>query len=313
MIGLGTAAIGRPQYINIRKEENESISLEGFRERGWQTLEYAYNQGVRYFDTAPGYGLAEELLIDWVLFKNDPTIEVATKWGYTYTANFDPKATVHEIKEHSISKLNEQWQTSQRLLPNLKIYQIHSATFESGVLENEAVLHRLLELKQEHKIEIGITTSGHNQVDVIKKALEIEVNGDLLFDAFQVTYNILDQSIADIANILKEQKKKIIIKEALANGRLFPNQEYPKYQELYTALQKLAGKYQVGIDAIAMQFCLDSLQPYKILSGAANQKHIGDNLKTGTFQLNLEEIEALYTLKSDPKHYWIERKNLSWN
>ncbi len=169
MIGLGTAAIGRPLYINIRKEESESISLEDFRKKGWQTLEYAYKQGVRYFDTAPGYGLAEELLIDWLIFKQDPTIEVATKWGYTYTANFDPKAMIHEVKEHSLSKLNEQWKKSQRLLPYLKIYQIHSATFESGVLKNQAVLHRLSELKEENNIKIGITTSGSNQVDVIKK------------------------------------------------------------------------------------------------------------------------------------------------
>ncbi|MEW7290710.1 aldo/keto reductase [Aquimarina sp. 2304DJ70-9] len=313
MIGLGTAAIGRPQYINIRKKENKSISIEDFREKGWQTLEYAYEQGVRYFDTAPGYGLAEELLIDWIISKNDPTIEVATKWGYTYTANFDPKATMHEVKEHSVSKLNEQWQKSQQLLPHLKIYQIHSATFESGVLENEAVLHRLLELKQEHNIEIGITTSGDNQADVIKKALEVEVNGNLLFDAFQVTYNILDQSIADVTTALKEQKKKIIVKEALANGRLFPNEEYPQYKKLYTTLQRLANQYQVGIDAIAMQFCLDSLQPYKVLSGAANRNHLSDNLKTATFRFNSEEIEALYSLKSDPVHYWIERKKLSWN
>lgn len=78
-IGLGTADLGRPQYINIRQEKNKVITLEEFRKSSRDTLEYAYQQGIRYFDTAPGYGLAEELLLDWVKVKNDPNIEVATK------------------------------------------------------------------------------------------------------------------------------------------------------------------------------------------------------------------------------------------
>ena len=63
-IGLGTAAIGRPQYINIRNQHTEVFSLEAFKEKGTQVLEAAYKQGIRYFDTAPGYGMAEQLLID---------------------------------------------------------------------------------------------------------------------------------------------------------------------------------------------------------------------------------------------------------
>jgi aryl-alcohol dehydrogenase-like predicted oxidoreductase len=81
-IGFGTAAIGRPQYINIRSQEIEAFSLAAFKEKGTQVLEVAYRQGIRYFDTAPGYGMAEELLINWVKEKDDPTIEVSTKWGY---------------------------------------------------------------------------------------------------------------------------------------------------------------------------------------------------------------------------------------
>ncbi len=312
-IGFGTAAIGRPQYINIKQESSEAIGLSDFRKKGWETIENAYQQGIRYFDTAPGYGLAEELLIDWLKTKNDSTIQVATKWGYTYTANFDPNATQHEVKEHSLFKLNEQWEKSQLLLPHLKIYQIHSATFESGVLENKEILKKLLELKKAHKIEVGITTSGDNQIDVIKKALEVTVEGNSLFDAFQVTYNILDQSVTDVANMLKERNKKMILKEALANGRVFPNSKYPKYKALYTALQKLAKKYQVGIDAIAIRFCIDTLNPFMVLSGAADKTQVVENLKANTFQLESNEIKLLKSFKVAPKKYWEERKKLSWN
>ena len=76
--------------------------------------------------------MAEQILIDWCRDHPNEHVEIATKWGYTYTANFDPNATIHEVKEHSLAKLNEQWAQSQQLLPRLSTYQVHSATFASG-------------------------------------------------------------------------------------------------------------------------------------------------------------------------------------
>ena len=225
-IGLGTAAIGRPQYINLRTEKSSPTNLDEFRQNGFHALEEAYKLGVRYFDTAPGYGLAENLLIDWLQTKNDNTIKLATKWGYTYVANFDTNAKVHEVKEHSLLKLNEQWQVSKALLPYLSVYQIHSATLETGVLENEAILNQLAFLKEEFNLQIGLTTTGFNQVEVLKKGLDVQIDGKQLFDAFQCTYNILDQSISEINIVLKNENKTLIIKEALANGRLFPNDRF---------------------------------------------------------------------------------------
>ncbi len=70
-IGLGTAALGRPQYINIKKEKASPFSLEAFKQKGRDILDSAYDQGIRYFDTAPGYGMAEALLINWVRQKGD--------------------------------------------------------------------------------------------------------------------------------------------------------------------------------------------------------------------------------------------------
>ena len=180
-LGLGTAALGRPKYINVRQEKCDNSNLAEFRKQSFLVLENAYNSGIRYFDTAPGYGLAEELVLEWLQTKDDKTIEVATKWGYTYTANFDVNATVHEVKEHSLSKLKEQWNFSKQLLPYLKVYQIHSATLETGVLENTEVLEYLTFLKKEYNLKIGLTTTGTNQVEVIKKAMNVLVNGEQIF------------------------------------------------------------------------------------------------------------------------------------
>ena len=276
-------------------------------------LENAYQLGIRYFDTAPGYGMAEDLLIAWAAQKQDETIEIATKWGYTYTANFDPNAKVHEVKAHTRSKLNAQWERSQFLLPNLTTYQIHSATFETGVLENVDVLKRLAELKEVHGLHIGLTTSGASQVEVLKKAVDVSIHEKQLFDVFQVTYNIFDQSLVEVAESIASEGGRLIIKEALANGRTFPNPVYPHYAKHYQKLEVLARKYGVGVDAVALRFCMDSLPAYCVLSGASQKDQLEENLKVSTFSLEEAEIAWWKNAAVKPTDYWSERKQLAWN
>jgi len=312
-IALGTAAIGRPQYINIKQQNTEEFDIIKFKQNSIEILEAAYQHGIRYFDTSPGYGIAEQILTEWLKDKKDRSIEVATKWGYSYVANFDTNATVHEIKDHSLSQLLKQWERSKKLIPFLSTYQIHSATLDTGVLDNKEVLNKLAELKSEYQLKMGITTSGSNQVEVLKKAMDIEVHDSQIFDAFQVTYNILDQSLLKVADDLIGSGKRIIIKEALANGRVFRNKNYPKYNHLYQTLEQMSKKYKVGVDAVALRFCVDSISPFLVLSGASENVQIKENLKSNRIKLEEEDINILKDFKITPDSYWLERKQLRWN
>ena len=312
-LGLGTAALGRPQYINVRLKNGEKSDLEAFKKNSFSVLETAYNKGIRYFDTAPGYGLAEALVVEWLQTKNDTSIQIATKWGYTYTANFDENAIVHEVKEHSLAKLNAQWNFSKQLLPYLKVYQIHSATIATGVLENQAVLEQLSSLKKEHHLTIGLTTTGENQVEVLKRALDVHIEGTQVFDLFQVTYNCLEQSLQKISQELIQQEKTIVIKEALANGRIFKNKNYQQYSLLYKTLANLAQKYEVGIDAISLKYCAQKIPKSTILSGASTIRQLQENLKADTFMLSRKDLTLLDAFKTPAHYYWSERKKLTWN
>ncbi|MUU77477.1 aldo/keto reductase [Winogradskyella endarachnes] len=313
-LGLGTAAIGRPVYINIKENADETpFNLLAFKTEGVKVLDEAYNKGVRFFDTSPGYGLAEELLIGWLKQKNDPTIKVSTKWGYTYVANFKPDATVHEVKEHSLKKLNEQWEKSKLLLPNLALYQIHSATLDTGVLDNLDVLKRLHHIKKSHHITIGLSTTGHNQTEILEKALTVEVENEPLFQSYQSTFNILDQSIAQYKNKLQKLSGSFIIKEALANGRLIPNSNYFNYKNLYTFISQLADKYKVGADAIALNYCASVFPEAIVLSGVNNSHHLDANLKVVEFSLTTSELEQLSAFRISSNKYWQERKQLKWH
>ncbi|WP_179333207.1 aldo/keto reductase [Winogradskyella costae] len=313
-IGLGLAALGRPDYINIRPEAELNKSVEAFKTNALKVLDESYALGIRDFDVAPSYGLGEQFLQDWNDSRNHKNVNLSTKFGYTYVANWEIGFTgKHEIKEHSIDKLNEQWDVSKALLPNLKIYQIHSATLDSGVLKNDAVLSRLHELKEAHQLKIGISSSGTEQIKIINKARKIKFDGKDLFDSYQVTFNIFEQSTYSVLKELLAEGKTIIIKEALANGRIFKNDKFSAYKSSYQLLEELSKKYHVGTDAIAIRFIMDSLEPSVILSGASSSNQLQQNLKALNFKLNANDIEQLKSLAVNPENYWQERSNLSWN
>lgn len=307
-IGLGLAALGRPEYINIRQNKHIDKSEKAFQKNAFAVLDSAYENGVRFFDTAPSYGKGEIFLHDWNVVRNHADVVLSTKWGYTYVANWELGfSSAHEVKEHSLSKLLEQWEFSKLMLPKLKCYQIHSATLESGVLENTEVLDKLFQLKNYFGIQIGLTASGINQSEVVRKALAIELNGSQLFDSYQVTYNVFEQTVFEALEEVKKAGKFIIVKEGLANGRVFlPS----KTNEI---LQKLSDTYSVGVDAIALRFCLDAMPTDIVLSGASDEKQLKENLKALTFELTADEVSLLKSCKVSSKEYWNERSQLSWD
>lgn len=311
-IGIGLAALGRPEYINIRENKSIDKSEKAFREKAFEVLDFAYENGLRYFDTAPSYGKGERYLFDWKTERKHSDINISTKWGYTYIANWElGYKGKHEVKEHSLDKLLEQWELSQFLLPELKIYQIHSATLESGVLQNTAILNKLHQIKKQTKVQIGISSSGDNQKEIILEALNTKVENEYLFDSFQVTYNILEQSSLEVLKALNSRNKTIIIKEALANGRIF-NQ---KNKVVYSLLDSLSKKYNVGIDAIAIRFVIESIEPNFVLSGASDAKQLEQNLKALNKDLSFTalELDQLKLLRMNPKSYWDERSRLVWD
>ena len=313
-IGLGLAALGRPDYINIRTRKDIDKSVDAFKANTLHVLDKAYDLGIRDFDVAPSYGLGESFLLDWTTSRAHKDIRLSTKFGYTYVANWEVGFKgKHEIKEHSLSKLNEQWQVSKSFLPHLKIYQIHSATLDSGVLKNEAVLSRLHELKHNYQLQIGLSSSGTEQTKIIEEAQNIKFDGVDLFDSYQVTFNILEQSTMSILKEVLVIGKTVIIKEALANGRVFRHSNFENYGDAYDVLEHLKDTYGVGIDAIAIRYIINALRPSVVLSGASNTAHLEQNLGAMKFKLSNSEIHQLGALAISPQAYWDERQNLKWH
>ncbi|MCH8993269.1 MAG: aldo/keto reductase, partial [Acidobacteria bacterium] len=151
VVGLGLAALGRPGYINVgHGDDLERTDPSALEAHTHAMLDAAESAGITYIDAARSYGRAEDFLARWLDARHRQPGEmiVGSKWGYVYTADWKTDAKVHEVKNHSRENLDRQYAESTGLLGGyLRVYQIHSATRKSGVLENDAVMGRLGELR----------------------------------------------------------------------------------------------------------------------------------------------------------------------
>ncbi len=317
-MGLGLAALGRPGYINLGHGDDleNDYDIERMRARTHAVLDAALAAGVRYFDTARSYGRAEEFLANWLGARGTesdfPEVFIASKWGYTYTADWKVEAEKHEVKEHSLENLDRQWRKSRDLLGNdLNLYQIHSATVETGVLENADVLNRLVELKQQG-VQMGLSLSGPHQATALGRALEARVDGRPVFEAVQATYNILERGAGPALREAHDAGWKVIIKEGLANGRLTNRNNLTEDQSMVADLAEQAARLNVSPDTLALAFILAEPWVDIVLSGAATSEHLASNLRARELKMEQETRDALNRLEQSPLEYWIQRSGLAW-
>ncbi len=304
-IGLGLAALGRPGYITVghAADLGGHTDVDSMGAHAHQVLDAAYRAGVRYFDAARSYGRAEQFLGSWLAQRGLGTenVTVGSKWGYTYTADWQVDAEVHEVKDLSIATLRRQEQESRSLLgSNLRLYQIHSATIDSGVLDDAEVLEELARLRAEGQY-IGFTVTGPRQGETIARALE--VGG---FDTVQATWNLLERSAGPALQAAHEAGLGVIVKEAVANGRLTARGDVP-------ALVDAARQAGVTPDALALAVVLAQPWVDVVLSGAATSEMLASNLAALDVGAGEELLESLGDLAEDPDAYWEARSELRWN
>jgi aryl-alcohol dehydrogenase-like predicted oxidoreductase len=304
-IGFGLAALGRPGYINIGHSSDLGgrVDVESMERAAHAVLDFAYAGGVRYFDAARSYGRAEAFLAGWLERRGvgSGEVTVGSKWGYTYTADWRVDAPVHEVKDLSVATLRRHLGESRELLEaNLRLYQIHSATMESGVLDDAGVLEELARLR-DCGLAIGLTVTGPRQAETIERA--IELGG---FDTVQATWNLLERSAGAALAAAHDAGMGVIVKEALANGRLTSPRAVP-------GLDEAAREVASTPDAVALAAVLAQPWADVVLSGAATPEQLRGNLAALAVDLDAERLEPLDAIAEDPSDYWETRAALPWN
>lgn len=306
-IGLGLAALGRPGYINLghKSDLTGRTEVKALEQHAHEVLDAAFDAGIRYFDAARSYGGGEEFLGRWFVASKivDPAVTVSSKWGYKYVADWRVDAEVHEIKDHSLHCLEVQYDESRaRLGRHIDIYQIHSATLDTGVLDNDAVLDRLCLIRNEG-VTIGLSTSGPDQAATIRKATAIERDGTRLFSTVQTTWNLLEPSAGSALAEAHDAGMGVIIKEAVANGRL---------TERDRAVTEPIRRHIPGISVDTVAIAAILAQPWvdTVLSGAATDEQLASNL--AALDLDPAVVADLPDMAEDPNAYWKTRSGLKW-
>jgi aryl-alcohol dehydrogenase-like predicted oxidoreductase len=304
-IGLGLAAVGRPGYLNLGHGDDlgSDRSVAALELRAHAVLDPAYDAGVRYFDAARSYGRAEAFLASWLrrLGLAPGEVTIGSKWGYTYTADWQVRADPPEVKDLSVDTFRRQLGETRELLgDHVSLYQIHSATLESGVLDDASVLAALAELRA-GGVSVGLTTSGPEQAETVRRAI-----GAGSFDTVQATWNLLEPSVGPALADAHREGLGVIVKEALANGRLTSRGGRPE-------LEQVAQRLGASPDAVALAAALAQPWADVVLSGAACAEQITSNLAARQVAWDGEAAKALDRLAEEPEAYWRTRSELVWN
>ncbi len=310
-IGIGLAGVGRPAYLGFSRDGDlgSDRSVEALQQRTHDLLDLAYESGVRYVDAARSYGLAERFLRAWLRKRKRPPGDpvVGSKWGYAYVGDWSMDAEVHEVKDHSLDALRRQYVESRAELgDHLLLYQIHSATLETGVLGDRTVLAELARLK-EQDISIGLSVSGPAQADVIKQSLDARIDGERVFQTVQATWNLLERSAGAALAEAHEAGYGVIVKEALANGRLAGRAEAAS-----GVLAEIASGHGVNVDAVAIAAALANPWVHVVLSGATTVEQLSSNLEALSVRLSASELDTLETRTQASRDYWLQRQSIPW-
>jgi len=312
-LGLGLAALGRPAYINVGHAEDfpEGREPEEMQRHSHEVLDVAHAAGITYVDVARSYGRAEAFVRSWLDARRLPPAEVVvgSKWGYRYVGGWQLDAPVHEVKDHSVGAFHAQLAESVGLLgPHLALYQIHSATPETGVLDDGRVLDALAELRDGGAIRVGVTVSGPSQAAMVRKALAIRRGDRPLFAAVQATWNVLERSCEEALREAHAAGRTVIVKEVLANGRLTARGDAGRDG----ALALLARDLHAGPDAVAIAAALARPWADVVLLGAGTVEQLRSNVKALEIRAGPALLRRLDGLRESPAAYWDARSGLRW-
>ncbi|HSL32350.1 MAG TPA: aldo/keto reductase [Candidatus Limnocylindrales bacterium] len=309
-IGIGLAAVGRPAYITVGRDADlgPERGVDVLRQRAHELIDAAMSAGITYVDVARSYGLAESFVGTWLDGRpaGTPVPVIGSKWGYTYVGDWRMDAPVHEVKDHSLAAFRRQLAESRAILGDrLRLYQVHSATLESGILEDQAVLGALADLG-EAGTAVGLSVSGPRQADVIRRALDVRVDGRNPFSTVQATWNVLEQSAGAALEEAHEAGFGVLVKEVLANGRLVAASDCPP------TVAAIAARHVVGPDAVAIAAALAQPWADVVLSGAVTVGQLDANLAGLGIRLLAEELAELVSLAESSAEYWEARGQLAW-
>jgi aryl-alcohol dehydrogenase-like predicted oxidoreductase len=121
----------------------------------------------------------------------------------------------------------------------------------------------------------------------------------------RATWNLHERSAGPALARAHAAGMEVIVKEALANGRLSPRGGC-------RPLERVAAELGATADAVALAAVL--AQPFAdvVLSGAATAEALRSNLAAASLTLPEPALAELAGLEEDPDAYWAARGEQAW-
>lgn len=261
-ISMGTVALGIPYGI-----PRDGLPFTLNQEEAVRLIHYAVDKGITLFDTAPNYGISEELVGRAI--GNRPDCHIATKVSLDLQNSnpFELERAINSSLERSLKNLQREV---------LDIVQIHNATAET--IEHCIITKTLLKAKATGKIRsIGVS--------VYDDTAAIAAINTGSFDVIQVAHSILDQrKKRKVFPMTNSSNIGIINRSVLLKGVLTSRSDVLPYElsPLKEAVQKIIKTLNISIEELpetAIRFCLSSESVHTVLIGATSREEIDTAVK----------------------------------
>ncbi len=244
----------------------------------WEDLvRQAADWGVTLFDTAEAYqkGASETILGQAIGHR--PDVYIATKVGGSAGSDYSPQR-IRTACEASLKRLHRD---------SIDIYQLHSP--QRQVLEQGDWADTLADLHKAGKIRLRAVA-----IRSIDDGLWLIRNG--LVEVLQVTYNLLETSIADELLPLALEKGvgllgRMPLAQGVLTGKFQPDQpiasdhrasrageQLQKRLQRTEALKPLGAQYPGGLTRLAHHFSLSHPAISCIIPGARSREQLQQNI-----------------------------------
>ena len=269
-LGLGTVKFGRNQGMKYP----QAFDLPDDKQVR-ELLALSHDLGINLLDTAPAYGLSEQRLGQLISNRHDWVIE--TKVGEDFKEGVSRFDFTAEGTQHSIER-------SLRLLKTdyLDMVLIHSDGDDQRILQQEAVLSQLIDLRQAGKVRaIGISSK--------------TVEGGLLAfkqdcDVVMSCYNPIYSDELPLLQAAVQQKRGILIKKAFASGHL---EQFCAIRSPHNTPSDTAAP--ANPIEIALRFIFAQAGVSSIILGTINPAHLRENIAL-TEKISVSIRRLIYTL-----------------
>lgn len=289
-IGLGTAPLGN-MYRKISEEEAAS------------TIESAWEQGIRYYDTAPFYGagLSESRLGEALSAHNRDDYLIGTKVGRVISDETEEKSGLFELGNPNkiITDFSEDAtlrsieQSLERLKTDrLDFVYVHDVSpdflgdewkehFETA---KTGAFKVLTQLRKE-----GVISSwglGVNTTEPIEMALELdETLPDLCLQATQYTLLNHEGALERLMPAAEEKDVGIVVGAPYNSGALVGGAHYnyqqitPDIKKKVEQMQEIADHHKINLKAAALQFSMAHPVTKAVIPGSSRPDRMAEDIK----------------------------------